>query len=130
MKKTLAYIGTVGASLAAPFVAFAQRTSLAQQCSGSGIGGNLNNVACTIYRLVNIIIPLLILGAVAFFIYGIVQFLSAKEGGDKAKARSMMVNGIIAFAVILGLWGLVYILLNTFGINRGAVNVEYDFPTF
>lgn len=130
MKKTLAYLGTAGAALAAPFTAFAQRTNLATQCRGGAIGGNLTNVACTIYRLINIVIPLLILGAVAYFIWGIVQFMTADDGEKKSKGRGMMLNGIISFAVILGLWGLVYILLNTFGVNRGAGGVEFDFPTF
>ncbi len=130
MKKNLVVLGTAGAMLAAPFVAFAQKITIGTQCAGAGIGGNLNNVACTIYRLINVVIPILILGAVAWFIWGIVQFITASDGEEKGAARGMMVHGIIAFAVILGLWGIVYILLNTFGIGKGAAGVEFDFPTY
>jgi hypothetical protein len=41
-----------------------------------------------------------------------------------------MIHGIIGFAVILGLWGLVNILLHTFGLQGGSGAVQNQFPTF
>jgi len=117
----------MGASMFLPLIASAQ--SLAAQCLGqAGRGDSLESVVCTIYRLIRIVIPVLILGAVAYFIWGIVKFISS-DGEEKEAGRGMMINGIVAFAVILGLWGLVYILLNTFGVRTGGVN-EGTFPTF
>lgn len=130
MKKSLAVLSTAGAMLAAPFVALAQtKPSLSITCASTQ-SGDLNGVVCTIYRLINVVIPVLILGAVAWFIWGIVQFITAHDGEEKGAARGMMVHGIIAFAVILGMWGIVFILLRTFSVGTGAANVEYSFPTF
>lgn len=125
MKKKLAYIGATGATLLAPLVAFAQ----SGVCTNVASAGTLEAIICTVYRIIRIAIPVLILGAVAWFIWGIVRFMTAKDGDAKAEARGTMVHGIIGFAVILGLWGLVYILLDTFGVGSGSVNVN-DFPTF
>jgi hypothetical protein len=125
MKKNFAVLGVSVASFLMPVVVFAQ--DLAAQCAVVG-GGTLDSFACRIYSIVRIVIPLLILIAVAVFIYGVFNFIKS-EGDDKAKGKIQMMNGIIGFAVILGLWGLVSILLNTFGVGGGSVN-QGAFPTF
>ncbi len=127
MKKKIAVLGSFAVSLLAPVVAFAQ--DIASQCAVIGNGGNLQGVICTIYKLIRIAIPVLILGAVAWFIWGVIQFVIAGDGEEKAQGRSTMIHGIIGFAVILGLWGLVYILLGTFGVSSGGVDTG-GFPTF
>lgn len=127
MKKNLAIAGATLVSLTLPLMAAAQVGSITQ-CVGGGAPG-ISSIICTIYRIIQIVIPVLILGAVAYFIWGIVQFITASDAEEKGAARGMMVHGIIGFAVILGLWGLVNVLLNTFSINNGASPVN-SFPTF
>lgn len=108
-------MGATAASILAPLMAFAQSTTA---CLAPNPG--VETVICTIYRIIKIVIPVLILGAVAYFIWGIVQFITASDAEEKGNARGMMIHGIIGFAVILGLWGLVNILLNTFGVNNAG----------
>ena len=127
MKKNLAIAAATLASLTLPVLAFAQVGSIAQ-CANGGAPG-ISSIICTIYRIIQIVIPVLILGAVAYFIWGIVQFITAHDAEEKGEARSSMVHGIIGFAVILGLWGLVNVLLSTFSLNNGATPVN-SFPVF
>lgn len=115
MKKNLAVIGATGVSLLLPLLTYAQTIT---QCSNPTPG--IASVICTIYRIIQIVIPVLILGAVAYFIWGIVQFITAHDAEEKGQARGAMVHGIIGFAVILGLWGLVNILLRTFSVDNAT----------
>jgi hypothetical protein len=90
--------------------------------------GNAEGIICKIYSLVNLGTKLMIVAAVAYFIYSVIKFIRA-DGEEKDEARNGMMQSIIGFAVILGLWGLVSIVLNTFGVGGGTVN-QAAFPTF
>ena len=121
MKKNLATAAATLVSVMLPLAAFAQTGVPASDCAnGGGNGFGLVHVICVIYGLIKIVIPVLILGAVAYFIWGIVQFIGSSDAEEKSQARNTMVHGIIGFAVILGLWGLVNILLSTFGVNNST----------
>ncbi len=123
MKKKLAFLGASAVTLLSPLAVFAQTV-----CVGSARYGTVDAVICRIYDIIKIVIPVLIIGAVAYFIWGIVQFITASDSEEKGNARGMMIHGIIGFAVILGLWGLVNILLSTFGVsNAGGPG---QLPTF
>lgn len=126
MKKKIAFLGATALTVAMPLIASAQ--DLAAQCAAVGNDGKFTGILCTIYRLVKIIIPLMILGAVAYFIWSVVKFIQADAEG-KEKARDGMIQSIIGFVVILGLWGIVTIVLSTFGVGGGSVN-QAAFPTF
>ena len=59
------------------------------------------------------IIPILLLLATAVFLYGVVRYITA--GGDEqqlTEARTYIVYGIIALAVMVAMWGLVALLIN------------------
>lgn len=127
MKNKIAFLGASTIALLAPLSAFAQMTLAT--CAGRGFG-TLEGIICQVYRLIKIAIPVIILGAVAWFIWGIVKFMTSTDAEEKSAARATMLHGIIGFAVILGLWGLVALLLNTFGISTGNTGVEYQLPTF
>lgn len=128
MKKNLAIIGASVVSLSLPLLTYAAGVGSVAQCAGGGAAG-IEKIICTIYKIIEIVIPVLILGAVAYFIWGIVQFITAKDAEEKGEARGSMVHGIIGFAVILGLWGLVGVLLNTFGLSN-AGNPQDALPIF
>lgn len=128
MKKKLAFIGASATAFLLPAVTFAQNAAVS--CANNIYAKGIEDVICRIYRIIKIIIPVLILGAVAWFIWGIIQFLTAHDAEEKGDARGMMIHGIIAFAVILGLWGLVNILLSTFGLEGSNVGGPGALPTF
>ncbi len=124
-KKSIAVIAatavSVGLIAIVPLMAFAQ-VSANGTCGNvtTGAGGGISGIICTIYGIIKIAIPVLILGAVAYFIYGVIKFVIAGDAEEKSEGRTMMINGIIGFAVIIGLWGLVYVLLTTFGLNANT----------
>jgi hypothetical protein len=102
MKKL--FTGTI--LTAAPLVMFAQ--------------ANAFSILGTIADIINFLIPILITAAVAYFIWGVITYVIAKDADDKEKARDVVVRGIIGFFVILSIWGLVAILQSTFGIGSGG----------
>ncbi len=130
MKKNLAVLAASAVSIMLPLAALAQNVTgvPAADCSGGAIG--LTKVICVVYSLIKIVIPVLILGAVAYFIWGIVQFIGSHDAEEKSQARNTMVHGIIGFAVILGLWGLVNILLSTFNLNGSNAAGPGVLPSF
>lgn len=60
--------------------------------------------------------------SVAFFLWGVVKFISnANDDAEREKGKQFIIWGVIAFVVLLSLWGIVRILLvDTFGIMPGG----------
>lgn len=65
------------------------------------------------------------IGSIVAFFYGLVKFVkNAEDSEEHEKGKSLMVWGIIAFLVLVSLWGIVQIILvNTLGIN--ASDLEF-----
>ncbi|MFC1595139.1 hypothetical protein ACFL3E_01800 [Patescibacteria group bacterium] len=64
------------------------------------------------------IVPLLILIAGVIFTWGVIRYLIAAEDQEKIKeGRNMMIFGIVALTIILGLWGIVRLIVAVFGID-------------
>ncbi len=103
MKKTFKFL-KIGALVAfLPLIASAQATGF--------------TILNDIYKIVNIIIPILITVAVIYLIIAIIQYVIAGDEEKKAEGRSHMIYGIIGLFVIVGVWGLVAILFNTFNVS-------------
>lgn len=60
------------------------------------------------------IIPVLVALGIVYFVWGVVQYVIADGEEAKTKGKDRMIYGVIGFAVIVGLWGLVNIVVNTF----------------
>lgn len=102
--KKLSYIGI---AFALPLLAAAQVNSIND--AGNIIIGLINNVA----------VPLIFALAFVVFIWGVFQYFIA-GGHDEEKRESgkqLMLWGLIGFFVMISVWGLVHILLGTFGLN-------------
>lgn len=56
---------------------------------------------------------MLVLGLVVFF-WGVVKYIKVTGGEEKAEAKAIMFWGIIALFVMVSVWGLVQVLVNTF----------------
>lgn len=82
----------------------------------SGIGGFL----CDIQLLLNSVIPILILLGVVYFVWGVVQYFIKDDEEAKKNGRDRIIFGIIALAFIIGIWGLVNLVVNTFGFSNVA----------
>jgi nicotinamide riboside transporter PnuC len=111
----------VGAGLvsAMPFMALAQTVNT--NYLSSLIGGAKS--------LLDQLVVFLIALAVVWFIWNVVKYAMSSDEEGKEKAKSQMIWGIIAIAVIVSVWGLVALLQNIFGVNTtGAGNVNQLLP--
>ncbi len=68
------------------------------------------------------LVPLVFAIAFIVFLYGVYRFFIL--GGDndekRAEGRQYIMYGVIGFAVMVSVWGLVNLLVNTFGFNSQA----------
>jgi hypothetical protein len=76
-----------------------------------------------IINLINgIFVPVLFAVAFLYFVYGVYKYfiLGADNDTERATGRQVVLWSIIGFAVILSVWGLVNVLVDTFGIQTGG----------
>ncbi len=112
-------LGYLGAAFALPFLALAQNTAVnSVNDAGNTIIGLINNVA----------VPLVFALAFIVFIWGIFQyFIQGGHDEEKREAgKQLMLWGLIGFFVMVSVWGLVHILVGTFGFNNARVD---QYPT-
>lgn len=91
--------------------------------SGSGAfmcgASNICRVASTIlYIINNVLVPVLFAVAFIAFLWGIVSkyIFSHGDPAKVAEGHKLILWGIIAFVVMISLWGLVNVVANTFGL--------------
>lgn len=92
------------------------------------VAGAVEN-ADDLFRLVEDIlrqlVPILIAFAVIILLFAIISYIRAGEDEEKrGKARNLMIYGIIGLFVMISIWGLVAILIGTFGLNEGVPDPE------
>ncbi len=89
-------------------------------CNGSGLA----QIICNIQELLNSLIPLLLALGMVYFVWGVVSYVIADGEEAKKQGRDRMIYGIIGFAVILSVWGLVRVVVDTFGLSSAAAPVQ------
>jgi len=135
MKKNLIALFGLGAIMA-PFVVFAQGIGLTgattTTCSSLFPGGDIGFVLCQIGNILNKVVPILIVLGVVFFVWGVVTYVISSDEEAKKKGRNRMIWGLIGLVVIVGMWGLVKIVTNSFGLGNTATfqapTVPFDIP--
>ena len=117
MKKAVKIIA--GSVWALPFMAFAQVVNPTY----------LQSIIGSAKALLDQLVVFLIALAVVWFIWNVVKYTMSSDEDGKEKAKSQMIWGIVAIAVIVSVWGLVAILQGLFGVNTtGAGNVNTLLP--
>lgn len=124
MKKKLIVLSGFVLGLA-PVMALAQTTGGNPTVCGGQIT-TLQGILCKVSEILNAAIPVLIALGVVYFIWGVITYVIASDEEAKTTGRNRMIFGIIGLAVIIGLWGLVNILTNTFGLGNVR---NINFPT-
>lgn len=114
MKNKLMVLVGMGLALA-PVLASAQ-SDTSSYCSGTS-EATLQRIFCMIADFLNAAIPVIIVLAVLYFIWGVISYVIAGDEEAKSSARSVMIYGIIGLVVIVGVWGLVNVVLKTFGVT-------------
>ncbi len=122
-KKLIALSGLVMSY--APVVALAQaQTGGANTCASVSLG-TVDGIICKIGDLLNLMVPVLIGLGVLYFVWGVITYVVNDDEEAKTKGRDRIIYGIIGLAVIVSAWGLVNLLLGTFGINKESQNIVY-----
>ncbi len=76
--------------------------------------------------MINQLVVILIGIGLLLFIWGLVKYVAA--GGDEAKvaeAKQFIVFGLIAFFVMMSVWGLTNILVRTFFPSNGLIIPQF-----
>src|SRR3989338_4371111 len=114
MKKVYTFLGILSVMSFTPALVSAFITD---RCIGlTGIG----KFICSLQQILNSFIPLLITLGLVYFIWGVIRYVIADGEEAKDKGKDTMLYGVIGFAVIAGLWGLVNIVVQTFNLNTAA----------
>ena len=104
---------------ASPFLAFAGDTDKVK---------NLDDFLVKLQKWLNIASVLLISLTVLAIMYGLFQFIWGGNAANKEKqdeGKKIIIWGVVALSVMVGIWGLVSIVTGTFGIgNEGPQTVK------
>lgn len=82
---------------------------------------DFKSILLTVRDLVNTIIPLFMVVAVAVFLWGIVRYITSAGDEEKQKlARGHIIYGLIGIFVMIAFWGIIQIVASTFGVQTGG----------
>lgn len=125
MKKTKVFVGSlVSAAYLLPMLAFAQNGNIT---SNGGLAGFLNSLKSLMDRIV----PLLIGLAVIAFLYGVLRFVFNAGNEDARKqGKDFIIYGLIGIVVMISVWGLVFFVQNSLGLNTSGTIVTPPIPNF
>lgn len=104
-------------------------TNVAYAAGGESLDQFISNVDKLI---INPLIILLFALALLYFLWGLYNFISNQDNEEKkSEGKQSMIWGVIGITIMMGVWTLLNIVLNTFGINgivpeKGTVNL----PTY
>lgn len=91
--------------------------------SGSGFSCGVSTIcgiaSTFLYLINNVLVPLLFAVAFIVFIYGVAKsyIFSRGEEGEVERGHKLILWGLVGFAVMISLWGLVNVVVNTFGLG-------------
>ena len=92
-------------------------------CTGGSIN-TLQSLLCKFNELLGAVLPFLIALGVVIFVWGVIQYVISSDEEAKKAGRNRIIYGIIGLVIIVGLWGLVRLVTNTFGLNNQS-NIQY-----
>jgi len=80
-------------------------------------GDGLFQILGTIRNLIGAIVPIVIGLAVLYFLWGVMNYVTASDSEKQQEARRVMIMGIIILFVMVSVWGLVGLLQKTFDLT-------------
>ena len=92
-------------------------------------GQTVQTILVKFQDILRMVIPIIITLAIIFFLWGLTQYVTS--AGDEAKrkeAATKIIGGIVVIFVMVTVWGLVYVLGRSFGIEPGSQNLPVPVP--
>ena len=80
----------------------------------------VNSLVIDLIGVANNFVILLIIVSVIVFIWGVLRVVFSVDDKKRTEGRKYLIYGVIAFAVMSGLWGLSNFLLEFFSIEKDA----------
>lgn len=75
--------------------------------------------------IINPLIELIFAVAVVYFLYGVFEFIANGDNDEKkTTGKSHMLWGIIGITIMMGVWAILNIILNTLNIPSSQINPE------
>ena len=99
-----------------PLITFAQSGEVLMENAPDGLSGILLNIG----DLLSAILPVLVAFGVIYFIWGVILYVIGDSEEAKKTGRDKIIYGIIGLAVIISIWGLVYLIQDTLGVGQDA----------
>lgn len=91
------------------------------------LAATFDTVLTNIRGWMNTIISLLFVLVTLYFIWGIVEYVKATSDDTKIKGRQHMIWGIIGMAVMAAAWGIVRMIIDSFGVGGSSIPVAPGF---
>ncbi|MCC6198679.1 hypothetical protein IT401_00465 [Candidatus Nomurabacteria bacterium] len=74
-------------------------------------------------KIINPVIELAFIVAFVVFIWGVFQLIRGANSDDaRKKGKEHILWGIVGFLIMFGVWGIINLLVNTFGIKGASIN--------
>jgi len=99
-----------------PVLTFAQGTPTTKVCSANV--ANIGDIICRIGKILNQILPVLLVLGVVYFVWGVISYMIGADEEQKTKGKNKIIYGIIGFVVIISLWGIVSLVISGFGLDQ------------
>jgi uncharacterized membrane protein YidH (DUF202 family) len=104
-----------------PIVSFFVTALFASPALAFAAGNGIPDLISQFNTILNYIVPFLIGLAVFIIIYGIFGYISQAADEEKRKeAKDFIMWGVIGVVVMLSVWGLVSVLVNTFNLDSST----------
>ena len=74
-------------------------------------------------KIINPAIEFAFIIALVIFLWGLMQFIRKADNKDsRGEGKQHMLWGIVGFLIMFGVWGIINILIGTFGIKGATIN--------
>ncbi|MEK7535831.1 MAG: hypothetical protein AAB590_02345 [Patescibacteria group bacterium] len=81
-----------------------------------------------LFRLwIDNLVPVLIGLALIFFIWNLIGLIRSGDESSREEAKKGMWSGILAMFVIISIWGIIYFIGKSLGIDPGGTGVAPQF---
>lgn len=75
--------------------------------------------------ILNPLIQFAFIVAFVIFLWGVIEFLRGANNPEKRKeGQQHMIWGVLGFAIMIGVYGIITILINTFGLGGSGTTIN------